>query len=49
MSVELVRSILEPEGFVAREIRDDLPNAEQHIPGAGQVGSTALAIWGIDK
>jgi len=43
MSVPLVRSILEPEGFQAAEIRED---ASKHTAG-GFAASTALGRWTV--
>ena len=55
MSVELVRSLLTPAGLAALEIRETLPDAEQHRPGGFQGRATvrpqdggprtAVAIW----
>ena len=50
MSVDLVRSLLEPVGFVATMVRDDLPLEEQHRrPGDAldsvRTRGTALVSW----
>lgn len=47
MSVPLVRSLLEPTGLVAMEVRGPLPSEEQHVPGAFSKGQadTALITW----
>jgi len=47
LTVDLVRSLLEPEGFQAEEVQDNLPPAAQHRPGAGPGpgAATALVSW----
>ena len=48
LSVDLLKSLLVPVGFAATEIREELPAAEQHSPGAFGSNSpfkTALATW----
>lgn len=47
LTVELVRSLLEPEGFQTDEVQDSLPPAAQHRPGAmpGGAPNTALVSW----
>jgi len=48
LDVPLVRSLLEPVGLRAVEVRDPLPSEEAHRPGAlGALGGpgTALAVW----
>lgn len=52
MSVELVRALLEPAGFEAARVQDDLPLEEQHRRPADPVESvrgrgTALVSWRV--
>ena len=48
LSVELLKSLLHPVGLAPVEIREDLPDDEQHQPGAFAASSpfrTAVGTW----
>ena len=45
LSVELLKSLLLPFGLAPVEIREDLPDDEQHRPGGALATSSPSALW----
>ena len=45
LTVDLVKGLLEPAGFEASEVREDLPPDELHTPGGSSEWGTAFAAW----